>query len=307
MTIYTSSLILFCQLVLTSSPSLSQRTPPYEMAKLGEPATLTCQGECSGSARWIMGRKGPCVADCNHTKCHHEKGFNISHYRYLKGDLSLTINTADYRKRTWFTCQCDGELIRRVYLRFQRMNYSFQLEHGESFSVNHSISERVKITFNRTADGGSQESLTLYETSESKVHYHTDYKERAVSKSCFILSDVTVSDSGVYAVWDADNDEVIATYRLTVTEKKTDGKTLPPVTGEQAHSSWAVGGMFCLGLVLGVLLHRYVLPWTSNKWNRLKKKITNGSERDQRPAEENDDSAEKDTLNPAASSQVSDG
>lgn len=90
------------------------------MAKLGESAVLTCQQRCSSSAQWIMGSaEGRAVAQCNQTKCHTEDGFNISHDQYLEGDLSLTITAADYRRRTWYTCLCDGKVIRRVYLRIQ--------------------------------------------------------------------------------------------------------------------------------------------------------------------------------------------
>ncbi|MCJ8746575.1 hypothetical protein PDJAM_G00143280 [Pangasius djambal] len=304
MNLYTSSVILFWQLVSTSTPSPA---PPFGMAKLNESAALTCHGKCPGTARWITSDKRRTVAQCNQTACLAEEGFNITHDQYLTGDLSLTITAAEYSKRTWYTCQCDGKEIHRVYLRIERIDYNRQIEHGDNFTVDFFISERVKVTFNRTDDDGRQKSVTLYESSEKKVHYHPDYEKRALSKSCFILNDVRESDSGVFTVWDADNDEIIATHTLSVTAKKTkneteEGKVLPPVKGEQVYSSWVVGLWFCLGLVLGIVLHRFVFPFLLKGWDWVKRKTTNAHS----TAEENASasasaSAEKAPLNTTSS------
>ncbi|XP_026772518.3 uncharacterized protein LOC113528265 isoform X1 [Pangasianodon hypophthalmus] len=281
--------VLWSEVVVVSCAGTPSPAPPFGMAKLNESAALTCHGKCPGTARWIMSDKRRTVAQCNQTTCLAEEGFNITHAQYLTGDLSLTITAADYSKRTWYTCQCDGKEICRLYLRIERINCSRQIEHGDSFTVEFFISERVKVTFNRTDDDGRQKSVTLYESSEKKVHYHPDYEKRALSKSCFILNDVRESDSGVYTVWDADNDEIIATHTLSVTAKKTDEKVLPPVKGEHVYSSWVVGLGFCLGLVIGIVLHRFVFPFVLKGWDWVKRKTTNAHS----TAEENDASAEK--------------
>ncbi|KAK1784511.1 hypothetical protein P4O66_023125 [Electrophorus voltai] len=43
----------------------------------------------------------------------------MSHDQYLKGDLSLTITDADYTKRTWYTCACNGKDICDVSLQIE--------------------------------------------------------------------------------------------------------------------------------------------------------------------------------------------
>ncbi|KAK1784092.1 hypothetical protein P4O66_021180, partial [Electrophorus voltai] len=56
---------------------------------------------------------------CNQTSCQSEEGFHMSHDQYLKGDLSLTITDADYTKRTWYTCACNGKDICDVSLQIE--------------------------------------------------------------------------------------------------------------------------------------------------------------------------------------------
>lgn len=78
-------------------------------------------------------------------------------------------------------------------------------------------------------------------------------------------------------------------------------------SGEQAYSNWVVGLVFFLGLVLGVLLHRFVLPLILNSWNWVKQKLADGPERDRSSVQENDASTEKVHLNSRSSSPVPDG
>lgn len=47
------------------------------------------------------------MAWCNQTSYWSDKGYNISHSQYLKGDFSLTITAAEYSMRGWYTCACD--------------------------------------------------------------------------------------------------------------------------------------------------------------------------------------------------------
>lgn len=90
---------------------------------------------------------------------------------------------------------------------------------GDSLIVDLPISERVKITFSRSGDDGTQSSVTLCTVEGGKAHCNSEYEKRRRFQSSFILSDLQQTDSGVYTVWDSDNDEVISTHTLRVTGK----------------------------------------------------------------------------------------
>lgn len=92
------------------------------MVKLNTPALLPCEQNCSVSLKWIVtDNLTNTVAECDQTSCSPGEGFYISHDNYLKGNLSLTITTADYSKRNTYTCICDsGDIVNTVRLSIER-------------------------------------------------------------------------------------------------------------------------------------------------------------------------------------------
>ncbi|XP_053085042.1 uncharacterized protein LOC117595912 isoform X2 [Pangasianodon hypophthalmus] len=269
-------------------------TGHFVKTRCNESATLPCKRKCSGLVKWVKTHsRDDVIAQCDQTSCSSEEGYEMSHAQYLKGDLSLTITAADYSKRSWYTCQCEGKDVCDVRLSMERVNFIREFDPGDSLTVDLPISERVKITFNRSGDDGTQSSVTLCTVEGRKVHCSPEYEKRTSFQSSLTLSDLKLSDGGVYTVWDTENDEIIATHTLSVTGKIR----TKCVEGEQV-PSWVVGlCWFCLGLVLGIFLHCFVLPSILNCCDRDKKKRAKNSERDCSTAEKNDDSTEIIQLN----------
>ncbi|XP_060738946.1 uncharacterized protein LOC132854504 isoform X2 [Tachysurus vachellii] len=277
-------MLLFNCLMLTFIAFVS--VEHFVKIRRNESVTLPCKRRCPGLVRWVMSHsRDVVVAQCDQTSCSSEAGYDMSHSLYLKADLSLNITAADYHQRSWYTCQCDGKDVCDVRLSVERVNFSKALKPGDSLTVDLLISERVKITFNRSHDDGTQSSVTLCTVEGRDVVCNPEYKKRTSFHSSFSLTDLKESDCGVYTVWDTENDEIISTYTVSLT-----GKNRPPsLQGGESCSSLLVAVVFFLGLVLGVLLQIFVFPWISKWFNRAKKKISKSFECNQTTAEENYD------------------
>ncbi|MCI4392351.1 hypothetical protein PGIGA_G00144840, partial [Pangasianodon gigas] len=130
----------------------------------------------------------------------------------MEGNFSLTITAADYSRRGVYTCQCGGKGVCDVRLSIESVALAGQIDPGSSLMLDVPMSGSVKVTFIRFGDE-SQSSVTLCEVTGGKVHHHPEYKNRISFRSSFTLNKLRPSDSGVYTVWDT-NDELIATYTL---------------------------------------------------------------------------------------------
>lgn len=90
-------------------------------ARLHQSATLPCTYGCSGLVRWtVFPNPHYIVVRCDQRACWSEKGYEMSHDQYLKGNLSLTITAVDYSKRAFYTCDCDGAEACEVHLIIDR-------------------------------------------------------------------------------------------------------------------------------------------------------------------------------------------
>ncbi|KAK3539256.1 hypothetical protein QTP86_032256 [Hemibagrus guttatus] len=183
-----------------------------------ESVTLPCKWRCSGLVRWVTShRRDDVVAQCDQTSCSSEAGYDMSHAHYLKADLSLTITAADYHQRSWYTCQCDGQDVCDVRLGMEPVSFSSLLDPGDSLTVDLPISERVKITFNRSCDDGPRSSGTLCMVQGREADCDPEYEKRTSFHWSVTLTDLKQTDRGVYTVWDTENGEIISTYTLTLT------------------------------------------------------------------------------------------
>ncbi|XP_058270615.1 uncharacterized protein LOC131368467 isoform X2 [Hemibagrus wyckioides] len=282
--------LLFC-LMIAACLSL---VPGFRstVSELRQPAALSCEVRCSGPVKWIKIQKPSgdvVVARCDETSCSQEAGFNISHDQYLKGNLSLTITAADYSKRGWYTCQCEGKDVCDVSLRIKSVGYLQQRRPGESLVLDFQVPERLKVVLNRRDGGGgggaggaqSSVSVPVCSVDGRKLHCVDEYRKRA-SLKCFLnLSAVQEDDAGVYSIWDTENDELISTHTLTLTGNNTDtNSTLP---SEVIVESWSprwifkkefrgliVGGV--MGLVSGVLL-MFSAGWIKMGCSRITAKV----------------------------------
>ncbi|XP_049326805.1 uncharacterized protein LOC103026387 [Astyanax mexicanus] len=183
------------------------------MVKLHEAATLPCYQKCTGLVTWVNQYDG--VARCDQTSCQSTEGFQMSHDQYLKGDLSLTITEADFRKRMWYTCRCDGEDICAVSLRIDPFSLPVSVQAGQSLSLDLPVPDNVEVTLNRTDDGGSN-TFSLCRIEGHKAQCNPLYKQRVSVGSRLQLKEVKNQDGGVYILWDIKNDEAIGMYTVTV-------------------------------------------------------------------------------------------
>ncbi|KAK1806928.1 hypothetical protein P4O66_005411 [Electrophorus voltai] len=80
--------------------------------KRNETVTLPCSQTCSGLVKWTVNHKPhDILAQCDQISCQSKERFHMSHDQYLKGDLSLTITDADYTKKGWYNCKCNGTIL----------------------------------------------------------------------------------------------------------------------------------------------------------------------------------------------------
>ncbi|XP_076854610.1 uncharacterized protein LOC143509645 [Brachyhypopomus gauderio] len=188
------------------------------MVKLHEAATLPCSQTCVGVVTWtrevvhMSSKQHDVLVQCDRTSCQSKEGFRMTHDQYLKGDLSLTITHADYTKRTWYTCKCDDEAICDVSLRIEATEFSWQINPGDSLTLDIPISEQVEVFVNKT-DEASVNPVQLCEV-KGGIQYNSEYETRVMFS--LQLKEMKESDSGVYTIRDIRNQETVSTHRVTV-------------------------------------------------------------------------------------------
>ncbi|KAG9261587.1 hypothetical protein AMEX_G25162, partial [Astyanax mexicanus] len=94
---------------------------PTVTAPLHGSVVLSCSERCSGVVRWtVFSKRSDPLAECDQTSCRSVKeGYQMIYNQYLQGNLSLIITEADYSKRDWYTCECDGRDVCDVRLQIK--------------------------------------------------------------------------------------------------------------------------------------------------------------------------------------------
>ncbi|XP_060763690.1 uncharacterized protein LOC132872707 [Neoarius graeffei] len=289
-----SHALLFTLQVLTIPPSVFSQRPVT--AELHQAATLHCDRKCSGLVKWTRFHlPGHVLAQCDQTSCRSEKGFNISHDQYLEGKPYLTIAAADYTARGIYTCQCEGSEVCNVRLFIKAVEVTRVVTPGEPIDVLLPLSD-MEVRFS-ASDALHPSPLQICTVDNERMECSPEYRERVSRINTLQIKDGNASDSGNYTVRDRMNDETIAVVQVHVRAKKTDDETSPPVKGEHVYSSWIVGLVFCVGLVIGVLLCQFVWPWILTGWSRVKKQGPKSPECDHRPLGKDPDPPETTSLN----------
>ncbi|XP_036454043.1 uncharacterized protein LOC118826995 [Colossoma macropomum] len=188
--------------------------PPVKV-NLHDSATLPCSERCSGSARWtVFSKRSDTLAECDQTSCRSVKeGYQMIHDQYLKGDLSLTITDADFSKKGWYTCDCDGKDVCDVQLQIESLNNPVQIKPTESLVLTLDVSDPVEVIYNST-DAANRSSGQICTVDGPSLQCTPEYTQRV--SAALELRGMKPSDSGVYIIKDKRSDEIIRTYTVIV-------------------------------------------------------------------------------------------
>ncbi|KAL7836105.1 hypothetical protein AOLI_G00273890 [Acnodon oligacanthus] len=240
-----------CVVLMTIVTAASHSVVTSVKVKRHSSATLPCSESCSGSVKWeTIHRPGDFLGHCSPVSCWLKEGYQMSHEKYLTGDLSLTIADADFSKRGLYTCQCDGKELCSVRLLIEVSNTALQLNSGESLVLDLEIPEEVEVIYNSTAAAGPS-SGQICTVDGRSLQCKPEYRRRM--SSALKLSAVTPSDSGLYTVKDKRNEEVIHTYAVMV-ESAGGSDKMKDVQPERCTGEGAVVSMWVFGLIMAALL-----------------------------------------------------
>ncbi|XP_036453907.1 uncharacterized protein LOC118826929 isoform X2 [Colossoma macropomum] len=213
-----SSALCILILLITTFTTVSVSAVLPLKVNLHDSATLSCSERCSGLVRWSVFHKSTdALAECDQTSCRSKEGYQMIHDQYLKGNLSLIITDADFSKRGWYTCQCDGKDICDVRLQIEPLNTPVQLKPGASLEMNLDVSEPVEVLFYSTAGPSSGQ---ICKVAGRLLECKPEYKHRVSLTSALELRGMTPSDSGVYVIQDTKNKEDIHIYKVTVQDNQ---------------------------------------------------------------------------------------
>ncbi|XP_036454159.1 uncharacterized protein LOC118827052 [Colossoma macropomum] len=211
-----SSALCVLMLLTTTFTVVTESAVPTVKVNLHDSATLPCSERCSGLVRWTVFHKPTDVlAECDQTSCRSKEGYQMIHDQYLKGNLSLTITEADFSKRGWYTCDCDGKDLCDVRLQVEPLITPLQIKPGDSLVLKLDVSDPVEVIYNSTG-AANQSSGQICTVDGRSTQCRDSYEQRASLTSVLELRAVTLSDSGVYTVMDKRNEEVIHIYTVTV-------------------------------------------------------------------------------------------
>ncbi|KAG9261493.1 hypothetical protein AMEX_G25035, partial [Astyanax mexicanus] len=183
--------------------------------KLNESATLPCVNQCAGRVEWTCVASKEVVAQCDQNICKEERGYKLGSEKIRAGDLSLTITSADFRKKGFYTCDCNGVTVCLVSLRIECKFVPVKINPNESLLLEVPVREPVEVIYNSTDAAGSS-SKQICTVDGRSLRYTAEYKER-VSLVCAVrVQEVMPSDGGIYIIRDTKNKEIVQTFSVTV-------------------------------------------------------------------------------------------
>ncbi|XP_047674475.1 uncharacterized protein LOC113640028 isoform X2 [Tachysurus fulvidraco] len=203
--------LFFLILTVITAPTLAFTSV---MVKLNQSAVLPCKQNCSDSLWTVIDKPRLIVAECNQTSCWSKEGFNMSHDQYLKGDLSLTINSADYSNRGLYTCECAHAEVNTVQLSIETLMRLSNLKSGEDLILHKSDYTELIYKSKYSHDLYGEQICNV---TEDSLQCNDEYKHRALLKdSDLILKNLKPSDSGVYTIRDTLYKYIILICTLSV-------------------------------------------------------------------------------------------
>ncbi|XP_058231252.1 putative leucine-rich repeat-containing protein DDB_G0290503 isoform X3 [Hemibagrus wyckioides] len=208
--------LVFLILTFTTAPVSALDVCPTRV-KLHQSVTLSCKHQCSGLLQWALYNNRDVVqARCDQTSCWSEKGFNISHDQYLKGDLSLTITAADYSQRNVYACECEDSDFSYVRLIIETVFSQVQMKFGEDLKLHVSVPEPVEVIYKSS---GSADEV-ICRVNNLSLQCKDKYRDRtSLTYPELTLRHMEPRDSGRYTIRDTKNEEDIQIYAVSVEDK----------------------------------------------------------------------------------------
>ncbi|XP_058231254.1 protein BCAP-like isoform X1 [Hemibagrus wyckioides] len=207
--------LVFLILTFTTAPVSTVDVCPTR-TKLHQSVTLSCKHQCSGLLQWnLISNRDDVLAECDRTSCRSEKGFNISHDQYLKGDLSLTITAADYSQRNVYACECGDIDYAFVRLIIETVFSPVQMKSGEDLKLHVSVPEPVEVIYKSS---GSADEV-ICRVNNRSLQCKDKYRDRtSLTYPELTLRHMEPRDSGSYTIRDTKNEEDIQIYAVSVEE-----------------------------------------------------------------------------------------
>ncbi|XP_060739223.1 uncharacterized protein LOC132854673 isoform X2 [Tachysurus vachellii] len=246
--------LFFLIFMFTTAPTLAFTSV---MVKLNQSAVLPCKQNCSYSMWTVIDEPCLIVAECNQTSCWSKEGFNMSHDQYLKGDLSLNINAADYSNRGLYTCECAGEEVNTVQLSIETRMLSANLKSGDDLILHLHKSNYMELIY-KSKDSPDLYGEQICNVTEDSLQCNDDYKQRALLKdSIIILKNLKPSDSGVYTIRDTLYKCINLIYTLSV----KDISQISQINVNRHGSVTLKCTQNCTGLVEWTKNKKHVVAW----------------------------------------------
>ncbi|XP_017326552.3 uncharacterized protein LOC108267094 isoform X1 [Ictalurus punctatus] len=209
-------LLLFILMFITVSESASTAV----WVKFNQAADLPCEYKCSGLAKWTpFSNQSDVLAECDQTSCRSlMEGFKMSHDRYLKRDLTLTITAADFNKRNTYTCWCGDRDVNEVRLSIEMLTSPEKIKPCEDLKLDLHVSEGVKVIY-QGEDSADPHGEEICSVDKSSLHCTDEYRRRtSLSNTVLTLRGVNFTDRGLYIVRDTGNNEDLHTYEVSMRE-----------------------------------------------------------------------------------------
>ncbi|XP_072527989.1 uncharacterized protein [Salminus brasiliensis] len=266
----TSALWVLLLLIITAESNPGPRVK----VKLHDSAVLPCSERCPGLVRWtVFHKRSDVLAECDQTSCRSMKeGYQMIHEEYLKGNISLIITRVDFSMRGWYTCACDRKDVCDAQLQIEPVRSSVEIQPGESLLLELKISDPVELVYNSGGEAGAP-SVQICTVEGQSLKCNPEYMRRTSLTPALELRDMKPSDSGVYTVRDTRNDEVLYIYTVSVRDVQQswiwkkgyekgsdDGYLRGNSDGYRRGLGIGAVSFGIVGLVLGVILGRYVVP-----------------------------------------------
>ncbi|XP_026865131.2 uncharacterized protein LOC113576943 isoform X2 [Electrophorus electricus] len=194
-------------------------------AQLYEPASLPCYHQCSGELKWLTSREQTVVATCDqHNRCRAKEGFEMSYEQFRKGNLSMTVTSADHSKKCWYIAACNGQKVCDCSLLIQPVHSSIVFISGQTLSLDLHTMLPLNVKFEGEDSSGNCTLNGRYLECTAK------YKGRVnIINNLLVLTALTPSDTGFCIVRELETGDLVANITITVmvkNNKKSNEDTL---------------------------------------------------------------------------------